>query len=320
MSMTHEEFNAMQAKDARNRAEYDKAVKALDKGITDHPAAALFPMMDAAAYEELKEDIRKHGLRCPLIILDGRILDGRNRYRACHELGKRPTFYTAPPDVDPVAYVVSANLHRRHLTAEQKKEIIKEVLKEAPAKSNRQVAAQVKVDDKTVGAVRKRLEATAEIPQSTARAGKDGRTINTARIGGKKKAKATPTPLPAPGKCGPPAEKAREPGLFDARPSTTAAVADELVVVEQSRPAVGPPAPAPEADEPVVMEQPTALVPAADWQIYLLRYRDRLFLENEKVQRLVRTNAADRDPAKLRDVAAALRKLADDIERDVLGQ
>ena len=68
------------------------------------------------------------------------------------------------PEVDPYHYVLSANIHRRHLTAEQKRELIAAVLKAQPAKSNRTIAKQTKADHKTVGAVRERLEAGGEIP------------------------------------------------------------------------------------------------------------------------------------------------------------
>src|SRR5262249_35114546 len=76
---------------------------------------------------------------------------------------------------DPVAYVISANVLRRHLNAEQKRELIGKLLKAQPEKSNRQIAKIARADDKTVGTVRAGLEATAEIPQLKKTVGADGK-------------------------------------------------------------------------------------------------------------------------------------------------
>ena len=86
----------------------------------NHPAADLFPMMDAAAHEELKADIAKHGQRRPVIFIGNQVLDGRNRLKACNELGIEPKREEAPADVDPFEFVLSLNLHRRHLTESQR--------------------------------------------------------------------------------------------------------------------------------------------------------------------------------------------------------
>jgi hypothetical protein len=158
-----------------------------------HPAADLFPMMSRDELLALGKDIKKHGLKVPVILWspnDGRdhyLLDGRNRLDAMELVGL-PTVY--PNGVfmgfsgalnnqsvtkDPYAYVISANIQRRHLSAEQKRELIEKVLKAKPERSNRQIAKQVKVDDKTVGAVRKKLESTAEIPQLEKTTGADGK-------------------------------------------------------------------------------------------------------------------------------------------------
>ncbi len=84
-----------------------------------HPLANIFPLMEGEAFAEMVEDVRTHGVREPITLFDGQILDGRNRYRAAMEAGVEAVTcdYTGS---DPVAFVVSANLHRRHLTETQR--------------------------------------------------------------------------------------------------------------------------------------------------------------------------------------------------------
>jgi hypothetical protein len=67
------------------------------------------------------------------------------------------------------------NLHRRHLTAEQKRAVIAAVLKEKPAQTDRQAAARTGSDHKTVGKVRKELEGRGEIPHVETRTDTKGR-------------------------------------------------------------------------------------------------------------------------------------------------
>src|SRR6516225_4895583 len=156
--------------------------------LEPHPLSKLFPPISEDDFNKLAADIKLHGLRQHIVLYRGQILDGNNRYRACELAGRKPTFadFTGI-DADARNYVISANIHRRHLSREDRKAIVEMLLKADPTKSNRQIGEQAKVDDKTVGAVREELEATAEIPQLDATVGADGKTRK--RKAGKPKGK-----------------------------------------------------------------------------------------------------------------------------------
>ena len=82
-----------------------------------HPAANLFPPMRPHEFQALVEDIAKTGkLQESVVLHHGQILDGRNRYPACLEAGATPETVEWDGPGTPVDYVLSANLHRRHLT------------------------------------------------------------------------------------------------------------------------------------------------------------------------------------------------------------
>ncbi|MCP4542285.1 MAG: hypothetical protein GY832_34620 [Chloroflexi bacterium] len=97
--------------------------------IEFHEIANVFPLMQGEEYVALKADVKAHGLREPIWLHpNGRIIDGRNRYRACPEIGVTPRFRTWDSQGSLVAFVVSLNPHRRHLSSGQRAALAVEVL------------------------------------------------------------------------------------------------------------------------------------------------------------------------------------------------
>lgn len=92
----------------------------MSKSLEVHPAATIFPLMPKGQYEGLRDDIKANGLQEPLTLWKGKLIDGRNRQRACEELGIEPSLSELDDAADPIAYVLSVNLHRRQLTTSQK--------------------------------------------------------------------------------------------------------------------------------------------------------------------------------------------------------
>src|SRR4029077_1311698 len=72
-----------------------------------------------AEFDELVADVKTNGLHEPIVVFEEKILDGRNRYRACQAAGVEPTYTTYQGD-DPLALVISLNLKRRHLNESQR--------------------------------------------------------------------------------------------------------------------------------------------------------------------------------------------------------
>jgi hypothetical protein len=163
-----------------------------------HPAAELFPLMSEPELRELGENIKKHGLNQPIVLFKCKLLDGRNRLDAMELVGIKfeiwredksrfelsSTDISLPwdggdrdldSDADPYAFVLSANIHRRHLTAEQKRELIAKLVKQTPNRSDRQIAKQTKTSPTTVGKIRKESEAAGDVSKLDTRTDTKGR-------------------------------------------------------------------------------------------------------------------------------------------------
>jgi hypothetical protein len=165
-----------------------------------HPAADLFPLMsetDPAALKEMAEDIRRNGLQTAIVLWaasrdepDWLLVDGRNRLDAlalsgslaiddegqlCRVMPDGELSHISGighhPPCDPYAHAVSLNIHRRHLTAEQRRELIGKLLKANPEKSDRSIAKLAKTSPTTVGTVR----STVQTGQLDKRIGADGK-------------------------------------------------------------------------------------------------------------------------------------------------
>jgi ParB-like chromosome segregation protein Spo0J len=85
-----------------------------------HPVANLFPMMTESELSKLKKDILKNGQLEMIAFWNGMLIDGRNRMRACEELGIEPETADLPEEEDPFQYVLTKNLHRRQLHPNQR--------------------------------------------------------------------------------------------------------------------------------------------------------------------------------------------------------
>ena len=108
-----------------------------------HPAADLFPMMDDDALTALENDIKLNGQTHPVIMWRGQIVDGRNRNLACIRAGIKPRTKAVEfaDDAEAIRFIISTNIHRRHLTESQRAMISNELAKLEPGDRDAQICA-----------------------------------------------------------------------------------------------------------------------------------------------------------------------------------
>jgi hypothetical protein len=156
-----------------------------------HSACDALPMMSGPELRELADDIRAHGLLRGVDVARSYrgdkkqyvLLDGRHRLDALELLGKTvidesglldsqiiASEFTERPDE--VARIISANIRRRHLQPEQKRDVLAALLKAGPERSNRQIGTLAGADHKTAAVVRRDLEQAGSIPRLDKTTGK----------------------------------------------------------------------------------------------------------------------------------------------------
>jgi len=167
------------------------ALQAIPAAAADLPeihvgAYQVMPDMTPEEFAALKADIATRGVISPIDIDEtGAILDGHNRYRAWSELQRNE-----PPPVivrsgltedEKRSFAIRQNIKRRHLTRAQMQGLIERELKDRPDRSDRKIGADLGVDHKTIGRLRRALNATGEVPQLDATTGADGRVRSVKR-------------------------------------------------------------------------------------------------------------------------------------------
>jgi hypothetical protein len=134
--------------------------------LEPHDLAAMMDLIEGAAFDNLCADIKRNGIKQKITLFEGRILDGRNRYRAAQKLGLK----LGPENFEPFngsredaeALVISLNMQRRQMTNAQKQAVIERMIRKYPDDSNRQIAKRCGMSSHSqVGVVRERMSAPA---------------------------------------------------------------------------------------------------------------------------------------------------------------
>jgi hypothetical protein len=118
--------------------------------IEFHPLSALLPPLTPEEQDDLTEDIRNNGLIVPIVSYEEKILDGRGRYLGCLTADVSPRFRTYDGN-DPVGYLVSCNVLRRHLTGTQRAMIGAEIAKLKIGANQHSEGASIETASKSLG-------------------------------------------------------------------------------------------------------------------------------------------------------------------------
>jgi ParB-like chromosome segregation protein Spo0J len=126
-----------------------------------HPIADLFPMIEKEELDLLAKDIKLNGLNNPITIFEGKVLDGRNRAKACKQAGVTPSVISFTGS-DAIGWVLSQNLQRRNLNSSQRaaiaveaEELIARLVSEA--KERQRLGKELVSDPSLTGQVRDKV-------------------------------------------------------------------------------------------------------------------------------------------------------------------
>jgi len=89
------------------------------KKLEFHESLNDIPLMPLHERDALAEDIKKNGQLFPIILLNGKIIDGRNRYLACLSREIEPKVISLNP-AKPETFIASANYYRKHWTTHER--------------------------------------------------------------------------------------------------------------------------------------------------------------------------------------------------------
>jgi hypothetical protein len=217
---------------ATDKPTNEQAAKVVPSGkswrdlIKIHPEANKFPLLDQHKLIALGDDIKATALRLRAVLVKEEngewvLGDGRNRLDAMEAVGMtinldETTFEKNPTD-DPVAYIRSLNVHRRHLDREWIDKYLAGLIQANSDKSDRSIAAEaekktgVKVDKNKVGKQRQKMEGRGEVAPRRTRTDTKGREqpakkrkLREQKPPPPKKKKPSPAPAPKPSASGEP--------------------------------------------------------------------------------------------------------------------
>jgi ParB-like chromosome segregation protein Spo0J len=243
------------------------------------PFADLFPPLSQDKERELRADIKARGIICPIIVSEhNEVIDGANRLRIAVELSLSSIRIEVVQGLTPDqmrALAEDLNIHRRHLSRAEIQKVIDRRLRANPDQSNKLIATDLDVDDKTVGSRRRVLESSSDIPKSDKRVGRDGR---------KRAAK--------------PRRSIRE------QEKAVTQIVNDAPADEQPRLF--------EPDEKQMVERPKTEKKPHSWWPELKGYSHRLARCSAELERLRKLKVADRSPQPVLQLAGELRKIADE--------